>query len=165
MPASASHLEKLLEEVRDELKKIDQKANILLATVSLLLGFLIGPLITGDRDPSDFANWFEWLFWVGTVSVVLGQAAFIRSIWPFIYRESVKPPQFFGDFSQYDSGKELFEALSGDDYDEERRNAEQIQRLSVAVSNKHQFLRRGILLIAFGYISVALTIALHSIVS
>jgi hypothetical protein len=155
--------EAILSEAREEVGYADHKASMVLASLGIGFGALIGGFFAGSWRPSSLVTWGEVLWWaavgVAGVSVVLAASA----VWPRYRRpepEDVETIHYWGDVAAFDSLEALSAHLRDSPIGADHRTREQMWQLSRIVSTKYRLIRRafiaaGVAVLLFGVSAIS----------
>jgi hypothetical protein len=132
----------LLAETREELVKADSKASILLASVGVIIGVVLGGAVSGDWGPEKLACGAQVVWWLGVICAAIGIVAMGNAVYPRIVARAPGRITYFEDVHQHEDCDSLVrdlntEARRGD------RDAEQLLRLSNIAHRKYRSIQVG----------------------
>ena len=128
---------RMLTETREELARADGKASILLASVGVVVGVLLGGIITGDWSPDKLACAAEGFWWIGVAAAGGGMLSLSVAVYPRLVPAAPGRVTYFEDVRRHETCAALLphintEAERGD------RDAEQLWRLSKIAHKKYR---------------------------
>lgn len=152
--------EAMLAEARIEVSYADHKAALVLASLGVGFGAVIGGLLAGDWKPADQGDG-EWAWWFGVCLAVASVALAAGAVWPrYPRRGDSEKIYFWGDvasLTSYDQlSKRLDEVppLAGD------RTRRQLWVLSSIVMTKYRLVRAAFVAAALAVVTFAISAAL-----
>jgi MFS family permease len=154
---------RLLSETRDELTRADSKANILLAASGVAIGAVLSGVIAASLNPTDLDGRVQWVFWSGVVLAAGGITALGSAVWPRVGKACVGRADYFLDVAQYESVRELEQAIRGTE--QLARDTRQLHALAVSARTKYRLTRVGVALVGLGIVACSASALLHFLVT
>jgi Family of unknown function (DUF5706) len=153
-PEGEALARRLLAETREELVRVDGKAQLLLAASGVVIGLLLNRVLGSDWSPSDLAGWAQALWWLGVSAAGIALGLLGRAVFPHVTSASKGRARFFGDVAAHAHASELtatvnVEARGG------KRELDQLIELSGAMRLKYRAIQAAILALAAAVIMVA----------
>lgn len=161
--SSPAHIaaQDLLDDTRNELKRVDDKATILLSVNGILISALLAAALAGHFKPEQLDNKVEWAFWFGSVCLLAAEALLCAAVFPQYRRRRPSPsPRYFGDVALL-SRDQLEQALATPENPADR-DLDELARLAPLALNKYRFIAVGEVALAAGLIACAAAALLGS---
>lgn len=111
-PEGRTLADDLLREAREELIRADNKAQILLAAVGVIIGVLLGGVIAGDWQPSTLSCMGETLWWLGVVAAAAGISLLVAAITPRPGSGDPSRATYFLDFAGMNEPADAIRAIN-----------------------------------------------------
>lgn len=150
-----------LVEVREELARADTKASILLAVVTLVLGFAASnpPMAAPAPTVTLRAEWVV-AWWAGLALALLGTGLLVSAVYPRTGHASTPPGRvyFFGDAVSFADPAAFAEAVADTGRHELDRVLDQILVLSRSVARKNRLIQLAIPAAAAGTLLIVLSL-------
>ncbi|MFB6825122.1 Pycsar system effector family protein [Streptomyces virginiae] len=129
--------------------KADQKANLLLAALGVVIAALIGAFASAKANPLSFPLDGQLPFWGGCASLTLSLASLTRAVLPDVGIGVMGRIHYFGDVAANDyTWSQALTLATATNLAE--RDIQQFAILARSVTRKYQRIRRGIFSAAFG---------------
>lgn len=140
----------MLAEARAEVVQADHKATLVLTALGVGGGALLGGVIAGDWEPSDYQAPGEAIWWVGAVAAALAITAAASAVWPRWPREKNSTDIFYwGHVARYRTVADLTNALNNQAAPNgNERSRHQLHHLSRIVRRKYSLVRAAMTLVA-----------------
>jgi hypothetical protein len=138
----------MLAESRDDVKHADQKASVILASLGIGFGAVLGGQLAGNFDPAAFSGVGQAVWWAGVVLAVSSVALAVLAVWPR-YRLDDSPQYgitYWGHVAAFKELRDFEEALDGGVATGEHRATHQLWRLSRLVLLKYRFVKAALIL-------------------
>jgi hypothetical protein len=150
----------MLAEARVEVSYADHKASMVLASLGVGFGAVIGGLLAGDWKPADQGDG-EWAWWVGVCLAVVSVAFAAGAVWPrYPRRGKSEELYFWGDVASMTSYDELSKRLDDAPPSAGRRTRSQLWLLSSIVAAKYRLIRAAFAAAALAVVAFAVSAAL-----
>ncbi len=150
----------MLAEARVEVSYADHKASMVLASLGVGFGAVIGGLLAGDWKPADQGGG-EWAWWVGLCLAVGSVAYAAAAVWPRYPRQGKSDELYFwGDVASMPSYDELSRRLDGAPPSAGNRTRRQLWALSNIVAMKYRLIRAAFVAAALAVVAFAVSAAL-----
>lgn len=137
----------MLAEARDDIKQADQKASVLLASLGVGFGAILGgQLAAGWSAASALSAAGQVVWWAGVVLAVSATASAAGAVWPR-YRSTdwrVYGVAYWGHVASFSSVETLAAALESQPNDDVGRVTFQLFRISNVVRHKYVLVRLAI---------------------
>ena len=152
--------EAMLAEARVEVSYADHKASMVLASLGVGFGAVIGGLLAGDWKPADQGNG-EWAWWIGVCFAVASVGLSAGAVWPRYPRRGESDQLYFwGDVGSMSSYDELTKRLDEAPPAARDRARSQLWVLSSIVATKYRFIRAAFVAAALAAVAFAISAAL-----
>ena len=159
----------LLTQAREELNRVDTKASILLATVGVTLGAVVGGLATRGWSPFRLQLATAVVWWAGVAAVSVGIMSLLAAVYPR-HRQQVTPSAggphgyvgYYADVATYSSTAEVTKAIRRSARRDLDLMAEQLLQVSQIVDRKYRLLGWGVWLLVGGVASTAAALLLNA---
>jgi hypothetical protein len=155
--------EQMLDEARAEIAAADKKASILLATLGVGFGAVLGGQLSGTWDPSLLSPCGGAVWWTGVCVAILAVGAAALAVWPRYGSEhQPKKVAYWGHAATFKGSKELRQALKAQNLPSPVRTADQLWHVSRIVRTKYRLVRSALVLgAAAGLLLAIAVITLH----
>lgn len=136
----------MLAEAREDLAKADQKATLVLATLGIGFGAVLGGVLAGGWNPTQLFGAGEVLWWIGTglfaIAVVLAGTA----VWPrYDAGDASAGIYYWAHVASFESLASLSAALDSTDPDMAYRTRNQLWSISRIVEIKYRSVRASMM--------------------
>lgn len=152
--------EAMLAEARVEVSYADHKASMVLVSLGVGFGAVLGGLLAGDWKPSDQGNG-EWAWWLGASLAMAAVGLAAAAVWPrYPRRDSADELHFWGDVASVASYKALSARLDEEAPVARVRTRNQLWVLSKVVAAKYRLVRLSFVAAALAVVAFAISAAL-----
>jgi MFS family permease len=152
--------EAMLAEARVEVSYADHKASMVLASLGVGFGAVIGGLLAGDWKPADQGDG-EWAWWIGVCLAVASVALAAGAVWPrYPRRGDSEKLYFWGDVASLTSYDELSKRLEEAPPSARDRTRRQLWVLSSIVTTKYRLVRAAFVASGLAVVTFAISAAL-----
>lgn len=152
--------EAMLAEARVEVSYADHKASMVLASLGVGFGAVIGGLLAGDWKPANQGDG-EWAWWVGVCLAVASVAFAAAAVWPRYRRRAEREGlHYWGDVGLVPSYDELCRRLDEAPPSAATRTRSQLWVLSRIVATKYRLIRAAFVGAALAVVAFAMSAAL-----
>jgi pycsar effector protein len=148
---------KLLAEAREELKRVDTKASILLAGVGVATGAVAGTIVTRGWTPFRLPFGQAVVWWAGAAAISAGSAVLLAAVYPRRRRplggsdgERDRYIGYYADVADSRSAADVAAIIRQSAARELELMAEQLLQVSLIVDRKYSLMRWAMWMLAAG---------------
>lgn len=132
----------MLAEARAEVALADHKATMVLTALGVGAGAVVGGLLAGDWEPSEYEALSEVVWWLGAAIAVLAVVSAASAVWPRYAAKDLSNGIFYwGHVATFDNLADFEAALDNDASSAKDRTRHQLHRLSLIVKRKYDRVR------------------------
>lgn len=152
-PVSAAVAERLLQDMRGEITRADNKASVLLGAFGMTVGALTGVLTARAWSPADLVAPAQAVWWAGVLCLAVALGALLMAVLPR-YRDSRwtpgRPLTYFADIRLAAAQGQLREALHDTGQAPVDALVATLGEVSRIVAGKHRWVRTGLIAFCLG---------------
>jgi len=159
------YLADLVAATRDELRRADAKAALLLAAIGVIVGALLGCFNSSHWTPTRLQSGEQVLWWAGVATATVGLLLIAASVYPRDRQRRTPypgPPAYYGDVAALPDIP-AFRLAVGNMPDIKERLFDQAYSIAGIARIKYGQLRRGLVCFLVAVIVCGLSVALDAI--